>query len=142
MNWNDGGIPSGARKVQIYSPNGVDASGNTLWTTLKGIYILESWSPTRPQYVQKRYDETRKPNGALGQDDFVEASALVQLAYAATPLVSNGDAFTTARRGGGANESFVFINVDEPEEQAGVRKQPARLQQIVNSPSGNLPPSF
>jgi hypothetical protein len=143
-NWNDGGLPYGARKVKLYPAGASDASGNTTWTgAAKGIYILESFSPTRGQSVLKRKDESGLPNGALGVDDFVEGSATVQLAQVATPLVDTGDAFTTVRRGAsGAAESFVVINADEPEEQNGIRKQSIRIHKLVASPSSNLPSGY
>lgn len=140
MNWNDGGLPFGSRKVQIYPAGASDASGNTLWTgAAKGIYILEQHSPSRPQKVVKTYNEAGAPNGAVGTDDFVEGSATVQLANVLTNPVATGDAFTTKQRGTGTSESFVVINADEPENQLDVRKQSIRVQKIVAVPSGNLP---
>ena len=135
--WNDGGLPNGARKVKFYDTSSVDASGNSVWNVDKGIYILESFSPTRPQRTVKRYDESGAPNGGIGIDDFVEASAVVQLDNQLTDPVNDGMAFTTKRRGAtgqaAAGEGFVVISADEPETQGDVRKQSVRLQKIVKA---------
>lgn len=139
-NWNDGGVPVGARKIHLYKTNGAsDASGGSQWATDVGIYILEQHSPTRGQKVAKRYDEAGNPNGAIGIDDFVEGSATVQLPYTGSVLVDPGMAFTTARRGGGGNESFVITSAEEPESAGEIRKQSVRIQKLVVGPSGNWP---
>ena len=143
-NWNDGGLPFNSRKVKFYPAGASDASGCTTWTgTAKGIYILESWSPTRPQKVAGRYDETGAPNGAVGTDDFATASAVVQLATTLTVPVDTGDGITTVRRGtGGAAESWVVTQSDEPEMQDGIRKQSVSLRKLVATPSANIPPVY
>lgn len=141
--FNDGGCPANTRKVSIYITNGAsDASGASTWGTAKGIYVLENFDPVRPSYVDKRYDQSRNPSGAIGTDDFVEGSATAQLQYAATVELDCGDAFTTHRNGNNAVESFVVINVDSPETQGQIRKQTFRYQKLYYGPSGNWPPVF
>ena len=140
-NWNDGGLGYGARKVKIYPAGASDASGNTTWTgTAKGIYVLESLSPTRGQMVSKRKDEIGNPNGAIGVDDIPEGSAVIQLSQVVTALIDTGDAFTTLRRGpSGAAESWVVTSADEPEEQGAIRKQSIKIQKLIVTPSANIP---
>lgn len=140
MSWNDGGVPNGARKVKFYAPSGSDASGCTQWGTAKGIYILESWEPNRPQNVQNRQDESGDVNGGFGKDGLPTAPATVQLDYESTDPVDTGWAFTTKRRGtNGASESWVVTNCTEPEAQGQIRKQAIQVQKLVKTPSGNLP---
>lgn len=137
--WNDGGLPKGSRKMKVYPPGAVDGAGSTTWAgATKGIYVAESWTPRRAQFVVRRYDEVRQPSGAFGLDDFVEGDIVMQLANVAAVLLDNGDAFTTARAidatGGAVTpESFVIIDVSEPEEQGGVKKQTVRVQKIVSA---------
>lgn len=140
MSWNDGGVPIGGRKIKLYKSNGAsDASGSTQWQTEVGIYIAEQNGATRGQKVSKRYDESGAPNGAYGVDDFVEGSATLQPAYTGTVLPDPGMAFTSARHGGGGNESWVLTSVDEPEEAGVIRKVGVRIQKLVVGPSGNWP---
>ena len=139
-NWNDGGLPWGSRKIRLYAPSGCDASGSSQWTTDKGIFTCESFQPNRNQNVVRRYDEKRKPSGALGLEDFIDGTLVVQLAYEGTDPVDPGFAFTSKRRGTTATaESWVVTGADEPEGQGDTRKQTLRIQRLEASPSGNVP---
>lgn len=142
--FNDGGAPANARKVSIYSVSGADASNCSQYATPKGIYVLENATFHRPNYVSKRYDETRAPNGAVGTDDFVEGSATAQRAFGGTVELDTGDAFTTARNGstGPVYEAFVIVDVDSPETQGEIQKQGIRYQKLCNTPSVNWPPHY
>jgi hypothetical protein len=132
-NWNDGALKWGSRKVKFYSPSSTDASG-TVWGTLKGIYILETNTVTRPQSVVQQYDEVRTPNGAIGLDDFVTASATVQFG-AGQVFIATGDAFSTVldNSPGATAEGFVVTNAEEPEAQGDIRKQSIRLEKIYTA---------
>ena len=140
-NWNDGGVPFGSRKVTFYAPlPGKDANGSSQWNggASRGVGILEVNSAERTQYTQRRYDEVRNPNGAFGQDEFVEFSATYQLANATSQYIQTGDAFTTtlpSSAGGNTNESFVCISAGSPEEQGGIRKQSLRCQKLYAATS-------
>lgn len=131
--FNDGGAPVGCRTVKFYSPGAVDGNGSTTWTAAKGIYILENLSINRPQYTQKRYNEARVPNASIGVDDFVEGTAVVQIQYAATARIANGDAFNTVLSDspGGTAEGFKVTGCDTPEAQGDIKKQSVRLEKIV-----------
>lgn len=134
--FNDGGVPFGVRKVKFYPSGAPDVNGNTTWTgAAKGIYILESFTVTRPTRGARRYDEGGVPNGAFAVDDFAEATAVVQLQYNATVRIATSDAFCTALPDspGGTAEGFVVTNAEAPEEQIGIRKQSIRLQKIVSA---------
>lgn len=131
--WNDGLVPHGSRTVKFYSNSAgaTDANGTT-FTVLKGIYIIESGSYSRPQYEQGRYDEVRNPNGGFGVDDFVTGSMVVQLATTATAYVAPGDAFATILPDspGGTAEGFVVTSIDDPESQGDIRKQSCRVRKL------------
>jgi hypothetical protein len=135
--WNDGGLPHGSRKVQIFPPAGLDGSGSTTWgVTPKGVYALSNWNPIRRSRKTNRYDEVGKPNGSFGVDDYVEASCLAQLANVTSVMLDTGDAFTTNRAihttgGAAVPESWVIEEAGEPEEQNGIKFVPLRVQKLV-----------
>src|SRR5258706_4792502 len=87
-NWNDANVPYGARTV-VFKRQASAGSGS--WSTTLGTYVLESITPTRSSQVQQRRDEVGQPNGAFGVDNFVEGSAVVQLAT----TVGSGSGSTT-----------------------------------------------
>src|SRR5712671_2637097 len=137
-NWNDAAVPYGARTVVFYRQA---SAGN--WTSKLGTYVLESLTPTRTSRSVKRYDEVGQPNGGFGVSDFVEGSAVIQLATtvgdgtsSTTIQLRDGDAFATIldksspalpNQSSGA-ESFVITSADAPEEQLGYKKQNIRFQ--------------
>jgi hypothetical protein len=143
MAYNDGGVPHGGLKVQLYpAMSAADATGSTQWggSTAKGVYILESLSIDRPMYTASRYNETRVPNGQIAIEDFVAGSAVIQLATAATAPASNGDAFTGTLEAAIGAESFVLSGVSRVFAQGEIRKQTAQLRKLVAATS--LPPAY
>lgn len=144
-NWNDGSVPFGTRQVVFYRQS---APGSGAWTTKLGTYVLEGLTPTRTSRVVKRYDEVAQPNGSFGVSDFVEGTAVVQLATAVgdgtggtTIEIRDGDAFATvldpsapALPNVTANaESFVVTKADAPEAQLEYKKQSISVQKLYKT---------
>lgn len=144
-NFNDGGLPFGARAVVFYRQS---APGSGVWSTKLGTYILEGTTPSRSARVIKRYDEVGQPNGSAGVEDYTEGSGTAQLATvpgdgsAGTTIpLRPGDAFATifdksapsqTNSSGGA-ESFVLTKTDQPEAQLDYKKQTLSFQKLYTA---------
>lgn len=105
--YNDNAIPYGSRALHIFRLS-VD----------NGSYVFENISVNRPTNVIKRHNEVNEPNGSVGQNGFVEGTATVQLAIAATVLPLPGDTFTVTLDATVGSEVFIIHAVGQPEAQA------------------------
>jgi hypothetical protein len=143
--WVDGNVPFGARKVVFYRQV---TPGSGVWATKIGTYVLQNITPKRTSRTVKRYDEVGQPNGSFGVADFVEGSAVVQLATtvgdgtAGTTIpIRDGDGFATVLDPSNPvqlntvtnAESFVVTSADAPEEQLGYKVQNVSIQKLYSS---------
>lgn len=138
--WNDGALIYGARKLDIYpmdAGSGGSGTGST-WATgpKRATYVSEQISVTRSTRKVMQYDETGKPNGSFGVEDFVTGSTVIQIAATANEVVA-GDAFTIKLDGTNA-ESFVITEVSHPEAQLEARKQSISFQKLYKATGPTL----
>ncbi len=119
--FNDGAIPYGSRLVTMFR-----AAVNL------GTYVLENVTVNRPSHMIKRYNQIRQPNGSVGIDDFVEASAVAQLATITSTLLRNGDTFSDTFDAALGAETFIVAGADQPESQGEYKKQSLKFIKKYN----------
>jgi len=90
-------------------------------------YVLENTNVNRPTFIIKRYDEKRRPNASVGQEDFVEGSATAQLATEASKQLAAGDTFTHEFNSVFGSETFIIHSPDSVLAQGDYFKQPVKF---------------
>lgn len=111
--YNDGSIQYGAPGlVQIFSKAGV----------LKGIYMVEDFTPSDPTKTIERSDQVGGPYGFVDINAQKTSSAVVQLGTVAALWPANGDYFIIQSDPAQGNEKWTLGNRSTPMQQNGYWK--------------------
>lgn len=130
--YNDGSVPYGSRVEAVSRPATLPGGSNPRGTFSNVSYVFENITVNRPTFIIKRYDEARNPSASVGIDDFVEGSAVVQLATSSTKELAAGDTFSDTFDQGLGAENFIIHSVDQTLTQGDYRKQPIRFIKKLN----------
>jgi hypothetical protein len=126
--YNDGGIQYGSIVVlnlnigPSYTGGSFPPNGN-----LRGAYILENVTISRPLKVIRKPDEIGGPNGSVDVADFVTGSCVIQMGDNSTYRPKNGDWFSYTFDSQIGLEYFRLQDCDDPREMNGYWKCNAKL---------------